>query len=92
MKLNVPFGSSQPDPYIVGIGGKYYMYATHVDGVQLYVSSDKLNWDFAGFCFTREEYKEFCRKSIKRNNISYANLKEFVYSKKKEEWYVCLNE
>lgn len=47
MKLNVPFGSSQPDPYIVGIGGKYYMYATHVDGVQLYVSSDKLNWDFA---------------------------------------------
>ena len=38
------------------------------------------------------EYKEFCRKSIKRNNISYANLKEFVYSKKKEEWYVCLNE
>ena len=59
MKLNVPFGSSQPDPYIVGIGGKYYMYATHVDGVQLYVSSEKLNWDFAGFCFTREEYKEF---------------------------------
>ena len=35
------------------------------------------------------EYKEFCRKSIKRNNISYANLKEFVYSKKKEECDVC---
>ena len=64
MKLNVPFGSSQPDPYIVGIGGKYYMYATHVDGVQLYVSSDKLNWDFAGFCFTREEYKEFWAPAV----------------------------
>lgn len=29
------------------------------------------------------EYKAFCRESIKRNNISYTNLKEFVYSKKK---------
>lgn len=49
---------------LVGIGGKYYMYATHVDGVQLYVSSDKLNWDFAGFCFTREEYKEFWAPAV----------------------------
>ena len=38
-----------------------------------------------------EEYKEFCRQSIKRNNISYANLKEFVYSKKKEECVVCFS-
>ena len=26
----------------------------------------------------RDEYKQFCRESIVRNNISYQNLKEFV--------------
>lgn len=36
-------GHSQGDPYVIKHDGKYYMYETAVEGVQLYESNDRLN-------------------------------------------------
>ena len=36
MKLNICQNRSQGDPYVIKANGKYYLYATHRDGVQLY--------------------------------------------------------
>ena len=59
MKLNVKGGYSQGDPYVIKEGGRYYMYATHPQGVQLYDSDDMINWTFRGFCLQVEGQKEY---------------------------------
>ena len=74
MKLDLPGKRSQPDPYVIKEDGKYYMYATHVEGVQLYVSGDKLHWEFAGFCYVREGYKEYWAPAV-----AYIDGKYYLY-------------
>lgn len=59
MKLNVDQTKSQGDPYVIKHGGTYYMYATHSDGVQLYKSADKRNWEYLGLCFSKEGEQEY---------------------------------
>ena len=61
MKLNIDEKRSQGDPYVIKTGEKYYyyMYATHICGVQLYESTDRINWRFRRFCFTRLDEKEY---------------------------------
>ena len=45
--------AGQPDPFIFRSNGAFYIYATHVNGVQLY-RSDRLDgdWEYLGLCFT----------------------------------------
>ena len=47
--INCPVHPTQPDPYIIKSGGKYYIYATGVDGVHGY-TSDSLtgDWTYCG--------------------------------------------
>ena len=59
MKLHIDGGHSQGDPYVIKHDGKYYMYATAVEGVQLYESNDRLNWHYIGICYNREGRKEY---------------------------------
>ena len=71
MKLNIPFGSNQPDPFVIRAGDRYYMYATHAAGVQLYTSRNKLDWEFAGMCFRREGFREFWAPAVARIDGKY---------------------
>ncbi len=64
MKLNIDQTRSQGDPYVIKANGAYYMYATHVEGVQLYKSADKLNWEYLGFCFVKEGEKEYWAPAV----------------------------
>ncbi len=59
---NAPDG--QPDPYIIEEGGRYYVYATHPNGVQLYVSDDFENWSFAGFCYSHEGEHQYWAPAV----------------------------
>lgn len=55
---SAPIG--QPDPFIFFHEGTYYIYATHVDGVQLYRSSHLLSgWEYCGLCFSVPEEKNY---------------------------------
>lgn len=64
MKLNFDAKRTQPDPYVIIANGAYYLYATHVSGVQLYKSQDMQNWNFLGFCFTRDGEKEYWAPAV----------------------------
>lgn len=64
MKLNIDQNRSQGDPYVIKANGKYYMYATHVEGVQLYVSDNMHDWDYKGFCYIREGQKEYWAPAV----------------------------
>ena len=64
MKLNIEQNRSQGDPYVIKSNGLYYMYATHVQGVQLYVSEDMLNWQYQGFCYQRQGHKEYWAPAV----------------------------
>jgi beta-xylosidase len=64
MKLNIDGTRSQGDPYVIKANGAYYMYATHADGVQLYKSLDKFNWEYLGFCFVKEGEKEYWAPAV----------------------------
>ncbi len=64
MKLNIDQTRSQGDPYVIKANGAYYMYATHVEGVQLYKSPDKINWEYLGFCFTKAGEKEYWAPAV----------------------------
>ena len=59
---NVPSG--QPDPYMIEEDGKFYVYATHPKGVQLYVSDDFDNWSFAGFCYSHEGEHQYWAPAV----------------------------
>lgn len=48
----------QPDPFIFFHQGIYYIYATHVNGVQLYCSRELTGgWQYKGLCFAMEHEK-----------------------------------
>ena len=64
MKLFIDENRSQPDPYVIKNNGKYYMYATHVDGVQLYESDDMLDWAYKGLCFTYPKMKNYWAPAV----------------------------
>ena len=64
MKLNISQNRSQGDPYVIKANNKYYMYATHVEGVQLYESSNMHDWEYRGFCYVRENHKEYWAPSV----------------------------
>ena len=64
MKLNICQNRSQGDPYVIKAGNKYYMYATHVEGVQLYESNNKYDWEYKGFCYVREGRKEYWAPAV----------------------------
>lgn len=64
MKLNIDERRSQGDPYVISENGKYYMYATHSEGVQLYESDNKYDWRFVGFCFRKEGVKEYWAPAV----------------------------
>ncbi len=63
--VNDPAPLGQADPFIFAHGGKYYVYATHLNGVQLYVS-DTLSDDFkyCGYCYTREGRDSYWAPSV----------------------------
>lgn len=63
-KANGNIPSGQPDPYMIEEGGKFYVYATHPKGVQLYVSDDFDNWTFAGFCYSHEGEHQYWAPAV----------------------------
>ncbi len=71
MKLNMPVGKVQPDPYVLKEGNRYYMYATHKEGVQLYVSENRADWSYVGFCFRRAGFMEFWAPAVIRLDGKY---------------------
>ncbi len=58
----------QPDPYIIEEDGKYYVYATHPDGVQLYISEDFENFRFAGFCYSHEGEHQYWAPAVTKTD------------------------
>ncbi len=58
-------GDSQPDPYIIKADGKFFIYATSVEGVKAY-RSDSLfgEWEYIGIVAYVEGYKEFWAPSV----------------------------
>lgn len=65
MKLiDIP-GKSQADPYIIESGGKFYVYATGGEGVELYRAPDLFGpWESLGVCATVEGRKDFWAPSV----------------------------
>ncbi len=49
----------QPDPFIFEWDGKFYVYATGKDGVQLYKSENFTDWEYCGLCFSREGFTRY---------------------------------
>ena len=66
-----PAPAGQPDPYMIEEGGRYYVFATHPKGVQLYVSDDFENWRFDGFCFSLEGMKEYWAPAVTKIDGKY---------------------
>lgn len=64
MKLNIVGGNSQGDPYVIKYNDVYYMYATGVSGVQLYISSDRFNWQYKGVCYKVDGQKEYWAPAV----------------------------
>lgn len=64
MKLTFDSPRSQPDPYVIKEGERYYMYATGYSGVQLYVSENRTEWRYEGSCFSREGFKEYWAPAV----------------------------
>lgn len=64
MKLNIEQNRSQGDPYVIKSNGIYYMYSTHGEGVHLYSSKDKMNWDYRGIVFTKIDEKEYWAPAV----------------------------
>lgn len=64
MKLNIEQNRSQGDPYVIKSNGIYYMYSTHSEGVHLYSSKDKKNWDYRGIVFTKIDEKEYWAPAV----------------------------
>ena len=64
MKLDIQGELYQPDPYVIKSNGKYFMYTTGRNGVQLYVSDDMYSFSYYGLVFTVERQKEYWAPSI----------------------------
>ena len=67
MGVGVPEG--QADPYVLEANGKFYVYATHSEGVQLYKSDymDK-DWKYLGLCYSKEDEKEYWAPAVTEIN------------------------
>ncbi len=77
MKLNIDRKDlSQPDPYVISDGGRYYMYSTGADGIQLYISDNMIDWKYSGLCRKSEREKEYWAPSV----IKYGSLFYMYYS------------
>lgn len=50
---------AQPDPYIICHDGKFYIYSTDIDGVNVYSADSLDNWQYLGYALKQEGYKEF---------------------------------
>lgn len=63
--IQCPIHSTQPDPYILQSSGKYYIYATGVDGVHAY-QSDSLTgeWKYCGIVFSYKAYQEYWAPAV----------------------------
>ncbi len=60
MKLNVPQGLSQPDPFMCQTEEGWIMYATGVDGVQAYSAPEPFgSWEYKGFVFQMDGFYEY---------------------------------
>ncbi len=64
MKFNITSNYSQPDPYVISSKGKYYMYVTGKEGVDVYVSNDFFSWERFGVCYSKEGEYEYWAPSI----------------------------
>lgn len=64
---------SQGDPYVFKANGKYYIYATGVEGVETYASDQLLSgWKYLGKTLTEHDGKEFWAPCIiERDGIYY---------------------
>ena len=73
MKLIDIEGLSQPDPYILKNGNKYYVYCTGVDGVHCYESESLFGvWRHLGIVLRVAGQKEYWAPCvIKRNGKFY---------------------
>ena len=76
MKLIYPQAGapvSQGDPYIIKANGKYYIYATGIDGVETYVSDKLLSgWKYLGRTLQEEGMKEYWAPCvIERDGVYY---------------------
>ena len=83
----LPYGENKtlptnPDPYVMKYGGKYYCYATHVNGVNISVSEDLTNWTYLGNGIEEEGKKEYWAPCVYYDNgtfylyCSNVNLEE----------------
>ena len=56
---------TQPDPYIIEANGKFYIYATGVEGVKAY-KADTLfgDWEYIGVVAYVEGFKEYWAPSV----------------------------
>ncbi len=75
MKLILPEKGapiSQGDPYILKTNGKYYLYATGVNGVETY-SSDKLmqDWKYIGRTLSEKGIKEYWAPCVIERDKTY---------------------
>lgn len=72
MKLNIDKKNfAQPDPYVISDNGKYYMYATGGDGVQLYTSDNMIDWHYAGLCRKSSNEKQYWAPAVIKIGSSY---------------------
>lgn len=76
MKLIIPekgAPASQGDPYVLKANGKYYLYATGVEGVETYVSDRLLSgWRYLGRTLTEPDMQEYWAPCvIERDGVFY---------------------
>ena len=68
-KLHDSAPMGQPDPFVFYYQNKYYIYATHLDGVQLYCSDELTSgWEYKGFCFSLKNEKNYWAPALLEYN------------------------
>ncbi|MBQ4051459.1 MAG: family 43 glycosylhydrolase [Oscillospiraceae bacterium] len=65
-------GRSQPDPFIFEDGGRFYIYATGGEGVQLYSADDVFGtWHYEGTCASFEGCNTYWAPSVIKHDGKY---------------------
>lgn len=92
MKLLFNQVGTQPDPYVIKVKNAYYMYSTHIDGVQLYKSLDRIHWEFLGLCFSKEGEKEYWAPAVKEiDGVFYLYYSSMpLYEMDSHEERICV--
>lgn len=62
--LDYKYITGQPDPYVIHENGRFYLYATHNDGITLFVSDDMENWSCRGFVLTEKKETAFWAPAV----------------------------